>query len=172
MMARHLATTYAKLHHGVPPPLEPFPPTSESSGYLDALEDDDTDVSMSSEEEEEPPPPCSPLQATLLDSFEMAHKEASTRALHSITLEQTNTAIASRAAKISLEFATKEAATKKLMVAKRRATRELEEKAACDAGYPAWQAYWQQRREEAEAAIEAKRVVVASARKEATNQPY
>jgi hypothetical protein len=57
-MPRRLATTYAKLHHGVPPPSEPSRPTSESSGYLDALEDDDTDASMSFEEEEEPPPPC------------------------------------------------------------------------------------------------------------------
>jgi hypothetical protein len=42
-------------------------PTSDSSGYLDALEDDDTDASMSSEEEEEePPPPCAPLLVGLL----------------------------------------------------------------------------------------------------------
>jgi hypothetical protein len=37
-----------------------------------------------------------------------------------------------------VEFATKEVATKKLMAVKRRAARELEEKAACDVGYPAW----------------------------------
>jgi hypothetical protein len=44
---------------------------SESTRYLDALEDDDTDASLSSEEEEEePPPPCGPLQAALLGSFE------------------------------------------------------------------------------------------------------
>jgi hypothetical protein len=100
------------------------------------LEDDDTDASMSSEEEE-PPPSCGPLQAALLGSFEMAHKEASMRAVRAITLEQTNVAIASRTTKISVEFVAKEAAAKKLMVAERRAARELEEKAACDAGYPA-----------------------------------
>jgi hypothetical protein len=42
------------LHHGVPPPPEPSPSTPESSGYLDALDDDtDTGASMSSEEGEE-----------------------------------------------------------------------------------------------------------------------
>jgi hypothetical protein len=81
------------------------------------LEDDDTDTSMSSEEEEEdPPPPCSPLQATLLGSFEMVHRETSMRAVHAITLKQTNASITSHAAQISVEFAAKEAATKKLLV--------------------------------------------------------
>jgi hypothetical protein len=137
------------------------------------LENDDTDVSMSSEEEEEeaPPPPCGPLQAVLLGSFEMAHMEASTRAVHTITLEQTNAAIASRVAKISVEFAAKEAAAKKLMAAERQAARELEEKAACDAGYPAWQAYWRWHREEAKAAAATKRATTAATRKEAMNQP-
>jgi hypothetical protein len=46
-MPRRLATTYAKLHHGVPPPLEPSPPTLESSGYLDTVEHDDPDAGMS-----------------------------------------------------------------------------------------------------------------------------
>jgi hypothetical protein len=41
------------------------------SGYLDVLDDEDTDTSMSSEEEEEPPPPCGPLQTALLGSFEV-----------------------------------------------------------------------------------------------------
>jgi hypothetical protein len=70
MMPHRLATTYAKLHHGIPPP-KPSHPTLESSGYLDALEDDNTDASMSSEEgeEEAPPPPCGLLQAVLLGSF-------------------------------------------------------------------------------------------------------
>jgi phosphopantetheinyl transferase (holo-ACP synthase) len=76
------------------------------------------------------------------------HRETSTRVVHTITLKQTNAA-ASRATKILVEFAAKEAAAKKLMADERRAARELEEKAACDAGYPAWQAYWQWRREEA-----------------------
>jgi hypothetical protein len=59
----------------------------ESSGYLDALDDNDTNASMSSEEEEEVPlPPCGPLQAALLGSFEMAHRESSTRVVHTITL--------------------------------------------------------------------------------------
>jgi hypothetical protein len=89
------------------------------------------------------------MQAALLSSFEMVHRETSTRVVHAITLKQTNAAIASRAIKILVEFAAKEAAAKKLMAAERRAARELEEKAACDAGYPAWQAYWQWRREEA-----------------------
>jgi hypothetical protein len=82
----------------------------ESSGYLDTLEDDDTDTSTSSEEEEEeaPPPPCGQLQAALLGSFEMMHREASTRAIHTITLEQTNAAIASCITKISVDFAAQE----------------------------------------------------------------
>jgi hypothetical protein len=112
------------------------------------LEDDDTDARMSSkEEEEEPPPPCSPTQAALLGYFETVHRETSMRVVHAITLEQTNVAIATRAAKFSV--AAKEAAAKKLMAAERRAARELKEKAACDADYLAWQAYWQWRREEA-----------------------
>jgi hypothetical protein len=107
-----------------------------------ALEDDDTDASMSSkEEEEEPPPPCGPLQAVLLGSFETGNSESSTRAVRTITLKQMNDAIASRAAKISMEFTAKEAAAKKLMVAERGATRELEQKAVCDSGYPTWKAY-------------------------------
>jgi hypothetical protein len=82
-------------------------------GYLDAL-DNDTDTSMSSEEEEEePPPPCGPLQATLLGSFETAHRESSTRAVRTVILEQTNVAIANRAAKMSVKFSAKEAAAKK-----------------------------------------------------------
>jgi hypothetical protein len=172
MMPHRLATTYTKIHHSFPP-LEPSPPTSESSGYLNVLEDNDTDASMSSEEEEEeaPPPTCGPLQATLLGTFETAHREASTRAVHAITLEQKNTAIANRVAELSVEFAAKEAAAKKLMAAERRAARELEEKVACDAGYPAWQAYWRRCREEAEAAAVAKRTATAVARKEATSQP-
>jgi hypothetical protein len=117
-MPHRLAITYAKLHHGVPSPPEPLPLTSESSGYLDALEDDDIDTSMILEEEEEdPPPPCGPLQAALLGSFEMVHRETSMRALHAITLKQTNASIASHAAQISVEFAAKEAAAKKLMAA-------------------------------------------------------
>jgi hypothetical protein len=136
------------------------------------LEDDDTDTSMSSEqEEEEPPPPCGPLQASLLGSFEMVHRETSTREVRAITLELTNAAIASCAAEISVEFAAKEAAAKNLMAVERRATRELEEKAACTAGYPSWQAYWRQRREEAEATMEAKRPAMVSARKEMASQP-
>jgi hypothetical protein len=131
------------LHHGVLPPLEPSPPTSDSPGYLNVLDDDDTDASMSSkEEEEETPPPCGPLQAALLGSFETANRESSTRVVRTVVLEQTNAAIANRAAKISVEFATKEAAAKRLMVTKRQYARELEEKATCDAGYPTWQAYW------------------------------
>jgi hypothetical protein len=66
-MPRRLVTTYAMLHQGVPPPTEPLPPTSDSSGYLDALEDDDTDASMSSDkEEEEPPPPSRRRTGSLL----------------------------------------------------------------------------------------------------------
>jgi hypothetical protein len=89
-------------------------------GYLDALEDNDTNTSMSSEqEEEEPPPPCGPLQASLLGSFEMAHRETATRKVRAITLELTNAAIASCAAEISVEFAAKEEAAKNLMAAER-----------------------------------------------------
>jgi hypothetical protein len=40
------------------------------------------------------------------------------RAVRAITLEQMNVAIASHAAEISVEFAAKEAAAKKLMAAK------------------------------------------------------
>jgi hypothetical protein len=104
-MPHRLAITYAKLHNGVPSPPEPSPLTSESSGYLNALEDNDTDVSMSSEEEEEEPlPPCGPLQASLLGPFETAHRESSTRAVCAITLDQTNVAITSRVVEISVEF--------------------------------------------------------------------
>jgi hypothetical protein len=62
----------------------------------------------------------------------------STRAVHTITLKQTNAVIASRVAKISVEFAAKEAAAKKLMAAERQAAREIKEKASCDASYPTW----------------------------------
>jgi hypothetical protein len=93
-------------------------PTSESSGYLDTLEDDDINASMSSEEEEEEPsPPCGLMQAALLGSFEAAHKESSMKAVRTITLEQTNSAIADHVAEILVEFAAKEAATKRLIVA-------------------------------------------------------
>jgi hypothetical protein len=109
------------------------------------------------------------LQDALLGSFETMHTESSMRAVRAVILEQTNTAIADHAAEISVEFAAKQAAAKILMVAEWRATRELEEKAACDAGYPVWQAYWQRRREEAEAATSAKRAT--TARKETTSQP-
>jgi hypothetical protein len=67
----------------------------------------------------------------------MAHRESSTRAVLAIVIEQTNAAITNRVAEISVEFSAKEAAAKKLMAAERQAARELEEKAACDAGYPA-----------------------------------
>jgi hypothetical protein len=74
----------------------------ESSSYLDALEDNNTDKSMTLEDEKElPPPPCGPLQATLLGSFETAHRESSTRALRAITLERTKAAIADRTADTS-----------------------------------------------------------------------
>jgi hypothetical protein len=93
----------------------------ESSGYLEALEDNDTDASMSSEEEEAAPPPsCGPLQAALLGSFETVHREASTRAVHAITLKLTIAAIASHVAEISVEFSAKEAVTKKLMAVERK----------------------------------------------------
>jgi arginine utilization protein RocB len=93
-------------------------PTSESSGYLDTLEDDDINASMSSEEEEEEPsPPCGLMQAALLGSFEAAHKDSSMKAVRTITLEQTNSAIADRITEILVEFAAKEAATKRLIVA-------------------------------------------------------
>jgi hypothetical protein len=70
-----------------------------------------------------------------------------------------------------VEFAEKKAAPKKLMAAERRATGDLEEKAAYNAGYPAWQAYWQRHREEAKAATAAKRVAAEAARREAAIQP-
>jgi hypothetical protein len=65
-----------------------------------------------------------------------------------------------------VEFAAKDAAAKKLMAAKQRAARELEEKVACDAGYPVRQAYWRRRIEEAEAAAAAKRAATTAAWKE------
>jgi hypothetical protein len=96
-------------------------------------------MSMSSEEEEEePPPPCGLLQAALLSFFETAHRESSMRAVRAIVLEQTNVAIVNRIAEISVEFAAKETSAKRLMSAEWRAARELEEKAVCDTGYPAW----------------------------------
>jgi hypothetical protein len=77
------------LHHGISPPPEPSPPTSDSSGYINALDDEDTDTSMSSkEEEEEPPLPCGRLQAALLGSFETVHTESSTRAVRTVVLKQ------------------------------------------------------------------------------------
>jgi hypothetical protein len=99
--------------------------------------DDITNKSMSSEEEE-PTPPCGPLQAALLGSFETVHKESFMWEVRTIVLEQTNSTITIRVTDISVEFAAKEAAAKRLMAAERRAPRELEEKMACDAGYPAW----------------------------------
>jgi hypothetical protein len=62
-----------------------------------------------------------------------------------------------------VEFAAKEAATKQLMAAERRAARELEEITAYNAGCLAWQAHWRWRREEVEAGTAAKRVGEASA---------
>jgi hypothetical protein len=94
------------------------------------LEDDEIDKSSSEEEEEVEPPPCGPLQATLLDSVESAHRESTTWAVCAIVLEQTNVAITNRVAKISVEFAKKDAAGKKLMAAEQWATRELKEKSA------------------------------------------
>jgi hypothetical protein len=41
----------------------------------------------------------------------------------------------------------------------------------CAAGYLAWQACWRQRREEAEAAMAAKRAMTSSARKKMVSQP-
>jgi hypothetical protein len=64
--------------------------------------------------EEDDPPHCGPQQAALVGSFESAHRESTTRA-----------AIINHVADISVEFATKEAAAKKIMVAERRAAREL-----------------------------------------------
>jgi hypothetical protein len=72
----------------------------------------------------------------------MAHRESSTRAVRAVVLEQTNAAIADCVAEILVEFAAKEAASKRLMAGERFAARELEEKAVCDAGYPSWQTYW------------------------------
>jgi hypothetical protein len=73
-------------------------------------------MSMSSEEEEEePPPPCGLLQEALLSSFETAHRESSTRAVCTVVLEQTNVAIVNRVTKISVEFAAKETAAKRLV---------------------------------------------------------
>jgi hypothetical protein len=91
----------------------------------------------SEEEEEEPPPPCGPLQAALLSSFASAHMESSMRAMRAVVLERMNAAIANRVAKISVDFATKEAAARRLMAVERRVSRELEEKVVCDSGYPA-----------------------------------
>jgi hypothetical protein len=74
----------------------------------------------------------------LLSCFETAHRESSTRAVRGVILELMNAAIANRTAKISMEFASKEAAAKRLIAAKRRAARDLEEKAVCDTSYPTW----------------------------------
>jgi hypothetical protein len=47
--------------------------TLNNDEYIDALEDNDTDESMSEEEEEEEkeeePPPCGPLQVAFIGSF-------------------------------------------------------------------------------------------------------
>jgi hypothetical protein len=86
-----------------------------------------------------------------------------------IILNQTNVAIANFVAEILMEFAEKEADAKKLMEAERRATREFEEKAAHNTGYPAWQTYWRQHREEAEVVTAVKRAVARAARREATS---
>jgi hypothetical protein len=70
-----------------------------------------------------------------------------------------------------VEFAAKEAAAKKFMMAERRAVRELEVKTVCNASYPTWQAYKRQCREEAEATTATKRAAATSAGREATSQP-
>jgi hypothetical protein len=87
----------------------------DDNEYINALEDDDIDESITREEEEEvEPPPCSPLQAALLGSVESAHTEsATTRLVRIIVLEQTNPDIANHVAEISVEFAEKEADAKK-----------------------------------------------------------
>jgi hypothetical protein len=41
-----------------------------------------------------------------------------------------------------VEFTGKKASSEKIMVAERRAMRELEEKESADTGNAAWQAYW------------------------------
>jgi hypothetical protein len=109
------------LHHGVPPPPEPSPPTLDSDGYLDVLDDEDAYMSMSSkEEEEEPLSPCGPLQAALIGPIETAHRESSMRVVRAIVLEQTNAAITNHVGKISVEFtAAKESAAKRLMSTER-----------------------------------------------------
>jgi hypothetical protein len=73
-----------------------------------------TEVLARKWKEEDEPPPSGPLQGALVGSFESAHRESTTRA-----------AIANRVADILVEFAAKEAAAKKIMVAERRAAREL-----------------------------------------------
>jgi hypothetical protein len=76
----------------------------------------------------------------ILDSFESVHKESNTRCASSSSSRRT--AIANRIATFSMEFAKEEAVGKTLIVAQLWDVRELEVKAAADAGYPAWQAYW------------------------------
>jgi hypothetical protein len=81
------------LHHGVPlPPPRPESSlsTSNNNEYIDDLEDNDTDKSMREEEEELPP--CTPLQVALVGSFELAHREWTSRAGHAIVLKHTNSA--------------------------------------------------------------------------------
>jgi hypothetical protein len=68
-----------------------------------------------------------------------------------------------------MEFAEQEAVDKTLMVAQLWDMRELEVKVAADAGYPAWQAYWCWRREDAKADTVARKAAEAAARMEATN---
>jgi hypothetical protein len=67
----------------------------------------------------------------------LAHRESTRREVREVVLEKTNAAIANRVAEISVEFAAKETAAKKLMATELQAAKELEDKAAYNAGYPA-----------------------------------
>jgi hypothetical protein len=58
------------------------------------------------------------LQDALLGSFESAHMDSTTRVVLPVVLEHMNAAIAKRGAEITVEFAEKEVADKRLMAAK------------------------------------------------------
>jgi hypothetical protein len=105
------------------------------------MEGNTEEESQKDKEEEFEPPSSGSLKAALIGSFKSAHTESNTRSVRAIVLVQTNAFIASHVANNSVEFAKKEAASKRLMASKRRAVRELEEKVMADAAYLAWQAY-------------------------------
>jgi hypothetical protein len=88
------------------------------------MEGDAEEESSKEEEEEFKPPPGGSLKAALLGSFKSAHTESNTKSVCVVVLVRTNTFIATHVTKNSVEFAKKEAVSKRLMASERRAMHE------------------------------------------------